>query len=75
MNEPKLKPCPFCGTDAEYDSQSLRNKIGGRSIMWTVSCPKDDCFCSLTFDRDDQMNFLFETKEEAADAWNKRAEQ
>jgi hypothetical protein len=76
QQQPDLKPCPFCGAAAEYHTQDLRKRPfksdSIRVTHWTVYCPTVDCFCSLTWDRDDQCNFLFETQEEAAEAWNKR---
>lgn len=74
-----LKPCPFCGAAAEWHSQTFKKhplKMASITFThWTVYCPTVDCFCSLTWDRDDQCNFLFETQEQAAEAWNKRADQ
>lgn len=57
MTEPKLKPCPFCNGEA---------KIYSRHIDWLllehiVRCKK--CHC---------MTDTYDTKVEAAEAWNKR---
>ena len=53
----KLKPCPFCGGEAEMSKW----KCG-----YYVSCIESDCFvCPETGD--------FESREEAIEAWNKRA--
>lgn len=60
--EIKLKPCPFCGRDAEFVS----SKINGRQV-WFVRCPWTDCEVSVeSFDRD--------TPQEAAKLWNARCE-
>lgn len=60
-DEIKLKPCPFCGHEAEIVSFTLNS--GGR--VWYVQCPWTDCEVSIeTFDRD--------TPQEAAELWNRR---
>lgn len=62
IEEIKLKPCPFCGREAEIVSSKLNS--GGR--VWYVQCPWTDCEVSTeTFDRD--------TPQEAAELWNCRA--
>jgi hypothetical protein len=70
MSEPTLKPCPFCGRPG---------KIVFCVIGYTVSCGRlsDDvmCFASVTYDRDGDINISFPTPQEAAEEWNKRAEQ
>lgn len=59
-----LEPCPFCGKDAGFE------QIGGpgERVTWSVGCQsiEDDC---IGF----QMLAHFSRKQEAADAWNKRA--
>lgn len=53
-NSYNLKPCPFCGEQAE-----LIETLNG----WAVVC--DNCGAG---------QYAYDTKEEAADAWNRRAE-
>jgi hypothetical protein len=72
--ETTLKPCPFCGRPGQ-----LIIDDGFSSIGYTVSCGRlsDDvmCFASVTYDRDGDINISFPTPQEAAEEWNKRAEQ
>lgn len=53
---PELKPCPFCGGEAE-----LLNSLYGE---WIVRCP--DC--------EGMVEKWRETEEEAAEQWNRRAD-
>lgn len=53
----KLKPCPFCGSDA------IIVEVEGKSYPYKVQCLNDDCACKTD-------NF---TKcEGAIKSWNKR---
>ena len=51
--QPKLKPCPFCGGEAEMFPYYFNE--------WHIGCGK--CSCDMG---------VFDTKEEAIEAWNKR---
>ncbi len=56
----KLKPCPFCGGEAEIQCfECLFESFEGR--RYAVECK----FCSCSLE-------LFETEEEAVEAWNRR---
>jgi len=56
---PELLPCPFCGGKAVYHSLNLNS---GRSYYSLI------CACG-------GQNGSYETKAEAAEAWNRRAEE
>lgn len=58
-NKPELKPCPFCGGDADVD-ENIYNSV--RSNDWSVFC--DSCRIKLTR----------KTKELAIEKWNTRHE-
>ena len=61
----ELKPCPLCGSSAHFDDAGIEHDLKQYSI-WSVWCDnEDECGC-CTGD--------FDTKEEAAAAWNRRAE-
>ena len=63
IEEIKLKPCPFCGREAEFVSFKPNNNSSRR--IWYVQCPWTDCEVSIeTFDTD--------TPQEAAELWNRR---
>ena len=67
-NFPKLKPCPFCGSEGEYYTTTVYRKT-----FYTACCSDNKCIASLTFNRDDEPEMSFESFEKAAAAWNKRA--
>lgn len=62
----ELKPCPFCGGPAEIEE--VLSGIDG--VRFSVGCTADEAHCmgyqSLT---------TFNFQSEAADAWNKRADE
>jgi Lar family restriction alleviation protein len=61
MKEIDLKRCPFCGGYAHLDDPSEMGDYG-------VSCEK--CGLFVIFGRDGEC----QTREEAAEAWNRRAD-
>jgi len=64
-----LKPCPFCGEEAEIVSSWLYGNI------YSVTC-RDNIDCMGYSDVDDRGYFpcYFATAQKAADAWNTRAD-
>ena len=74
----ELKPCPVCGAKAFLN----RDVIDGVFFMgWSVGCPRycvgDGIHGIDSFDVDENKHysfFGFNTKEEAIEAWNRRAE-
>ena len=60
MNDLKLKSCPFCGGEPCIQ----RHEFIGYADTFGVVCL--DCCC--------ETRQFFETKEEAIEAWNRRAE-
>lgn len=54
----KLKPCPFCGGEAEHIKTHLYGKVSGHFI----ACKK--CECQIK---------IFSSKQNAEKAWNRRA--
>ena len=57
MNE-ELKPCPFCG--AEGDITYNYDK------KFVPYCTNNDCFLN-------EIDYGFETEQEAIESWNRRA--
>ena len=55
-----LKPCPFCGGKAKLQ----------QGLTWLIGCDTQGCigYRPYSLDRD------YDTAEEAAAAWNRRAE-
>ena len=53
VEQQELKPCPFCGGEAETYPYYFNE--------WYIGC--SECSCDLG---------VFDTKEEAIEAWNKR---
>ena len=62
MNEQKLKPCPFCGSEAEYEHPFDDERV-------RVYCGKNYCIL------DGADISFYESFEKAAEMWNDRAEQ
>ena len=58
----KLKPCPFCGSEAEVRTDE--------NDEYYVSCT--ECFALVGYCADTWAEY--ETEEEAIDAWNTRTE-
>lgn len=54
----ELKPCPFCGGEAHIQTFHFRYRVG---------CGTNGCIAG-------RLNRAFDTPEEAAAAWNRRAE-
>lgn len=72
----KLKPCPFCGGEAETKGRMLTSiSAGGKKEFsvtnWVVRCKNRDCFMSGLRTGAFMDDFLSE--DEAIEAWNKRA--
>ena len=69
METNELKPCPFCGGEAELWSHHYKEED---ITLWQVRCKKRcydvkiHCYASDSF-------VSFATKEEAIEAWNRRA--
>lgn len=55
---PELKPCPFCGGKAEICPAGRR---------FRVECMLEKGACAVI-----PITWDYDTKEEAADAWNRR---
>lgn len=72
MSEIQLKPCPFCGADA----QLYVIPYGAITPLYDVECTR----CSARIGRTRETfqaskGYLhFKSEQEAAEAWNKRAE-
>lgn len=67
MNEENLKPCPFCGGDAEFED------LGdpGEFEDWGVHCRS----CRIVMLPPGPEDGCISTRAEAAKAWNRRLEE
>ena len=54
----ELRPCPFCGGEAELSDTAVQTKLGKK--LWSVECTE----CGVILDR--------ESREDAFEAWNNR---
>lgn len=61
MGKIKLKPCPFCGGNG-----IIREFQSFRISTYYPECDNENCVASDT-------GIHFDTEQEAAEAWNKRA--
>ncbi len=64
MNMIELKPCPFCGGEANIKRMNINSRI------YTVGCNNARCIASLG-----HLFFGFVDKRKVADAWNRRKEE
>lgn len=62
----ELKPCPFCGGEPIMSSYTY--SLSGAGIQYKVECERHNCPAQPTVD------WHYWTAEEAAEAWNTRAE-
>ena len=87
MPEIKLKPCPFCGGDIKIvvcdDEGNLHNKdyekdpwsgLGYRLYHDITDTNAEDCPIAGYEDEGELGIFIYNSREEAAEAWNRRAE-
>ena len=62
----KLKPCPFCGSEAKFIKQSTTIMSNDSNIeMWDIACGNWPCYLS------DGADWHL-TKKEVAKIWNRR---
>ena len=61
----ELKPCPFCGGEAEYFSRPNTLFMWAHEVDHWVSCASDDCLADMG---------LYAEKDRAIAAWNRRAD-
>lgn len=66
----ELKPCPFCGGDAETCSYYFEEKD---MTLWQVRCKERPCKVEHPCYTADSF-ISFATEAEAVEAWNTRAE-
>lgn len=70
MINDELKPCPFCGGEAE-----LRFFNNGSSFSYRVECLNCTAMVGRRFaEYSTNRTFWFGIKQEAIEAWNQRAE-
>lgn len=60
----ELKPCPFCGGEAEVQKAKSTSYFG-RKLPYKVKCKR--CHCALAYQ-------FFGTEKDATKAWNRRAD-
>jgi hypothetical protein len=65
----KLKPCPFCGSEADVMEHTWEhyNSCSSDEKGWGAGCKSDDCWASL-----DPDHCYHKTEQEAVDYWNTR---
>ena len=64
-----LKPCPFCGSIPVIEGIVPRLHRPSRNHPYSVVCYG----CDLLFGYDEDYGGIFDSYEEAANAWNRRA--
>lgn len=84
MDEIKLKPCPFCGgLSAMFTRVGDADGARGETRMWhfgigctecNIRLPRSDYKLAVQMGRDGEIHILEDDRQEAADLWNRRAE-
>ena len=69
MAEPKLKPCPFCGGEAEELCKCV-NENGYKGVAYRVRCSA--CRAQSPYMRNPRLHGWHITRSKAAEAWNRR---
>ena len=77
----ELKPCPFCGGEAMYFAKCRTERGVIRGWQFGIYCtkcnvttPKTDYKIEISFDPDGEIREIVSEREEAAKAWNRRAD-
>lgn len=58
-----LLDCPFCGKAAAFEE--VESRVGLGFFLWSVGCSDEDCIGWMVMAK-------YNTRREAAEAWNKR---
>lgn len=77
-----LKPCPFCGGEARLVVCDSEGNVHDESyeadpysgLSYAIVHGSDDCCGECPVSTSDLLPWLYETREEAAAAWNRRSE-
>lgn len=77
-----LKPCPFCGDEARLVVCDSEGNVHDESyeadpysgLSYAIVHGSDDCCGECPVSTSDPLPWLYETREEATAAWNRRAE-
>lgn len=63
----ELKPCPFCGGEAQIDSTELHDEYRADDFTWLVICSSAACYGNAY-----QLDHTFYNRQDAVEAWNTR---
>jgi len=72
MTEPKLKPCPFCGGEADFISKPVATIKLETYMTYRVRCR--ECYAQSPYRSNAYLHGFHRTLDEAAEAWNRRAD-
>lgn len=78
----ELRPCPFCGGEARLVVCDSEGNVRDESyeadpysgLSYAIVHGSDDCCGECPISTSDLLPWLYETREEAIAAWNRRAE-
>ena len=84
MDEIKLKPCPFCGgMSAMFTRVGDADGARGETRMWhfgigctecNIRLPRSDYKLAVQMGRCGEIKIMEDDRQEAADLWNRRAD-
>ena len=64
VSKARLKPCPFCGSEA-YVVMQYVGGLSSENLRWSISCMGAEVGCGYTF-------FDCDTEDDAIELWNRR---
>lgn len=81
MSEPNLKPCPFCGKEAEFFVES-KGYHSGENAEWSIRIRCTNCGIKspkayrldVVLNKNAEFQYLEDERRVAVDDWNRRAD-
>lgn len=82
MSEYKLKPCPFCGGEANVEQTQTRDYVNSSiALQFQIRCKKCHStastaygFIAINLNSSGEINVLHNDIPKAVEAWNRRCE-
>lgn len=81
MSEINLKPCPFCGKEAEFFIIDIKTYNREKAAEWGFTIRCTNCgvknphlyILSVTLNKNAELQHIIDERQNAIDDWNRRA--
>lgn len=81
MSEPKLKPCPFCGGEANVEQTACgKRDLSSVELRFAICCkkcgasaPNANGYIAMNLSSNGEFNVWHDDRNPAIAAWNRRA--